>query len=146
MKEQINQVYKKFQSEKGLVARVIDFLDKDGYQIRLEVPNSGQSADLVAAKKNNILIIEAKVNNWKRALEQCKAHENIADFICIALGAKELSNNLIDEARKRGYGIIHCSGEVGTCKWMVEPQKNNNMWLAQRNHWEEFLKEVPVEN
>lgn len=145
MKELTKVPYKKFESENCLILKIAEFLGMDGYKVRLEVPNSGQSADLVAEKNNCILIIEGKLKNWKRALAQCKTHENVADFVSIAWGGKGISIELVNEAKKRGYGILHCSGQDGICGWSVLPQKNKHIWCAQREHWEKFLKEVPIE-
>lgn len=145
MSEQTKEIYKKFGLETELISKVTDFLIQHDYKVRLEVPNSGQSADLVAEKMDCILIVEAKLKNWRRALVQCKTHENIADRVCIAWGAKGVPDKLLGEVKKLGYGIIHCSGQAGICEWKVKPQRNMKVWHAQRNHWEKFLKEVPIE-
>ncbi len=109
--------------------------------MRLEVPNMGQSADVVATRGRWVTFIEAKKHDWRRALEQCKAHEQVADFICIALGTKSISDAAREEALAAGYGLIHFETS-DRCTWVVHPQRNTDLWRPQRDRLSRVLKGI----
>ena len=125
-------------SESQLVEKVVCFLTKQDYEIELEIPSMGRHIDLVAVKQGLITAIEAKISNKKRVLEQCVHHDIVADFICIAWGAKNVASSLFHEADKRGYGIIHCPPH-SRCSWVLQPVKNEKLWESQKrvliNSW-----------
>lgn len=122
----------KVKKESDLVDYVVDFLVTQNYNVRLEVPNMGQSADIVALKGRWLTIIEAKIHDWKRGVNQCKAHENVADYICVAISTASISQTLVYHANINGYGIIHCNPKDGECKWFIRPKQNRKVWLPQR--------------
>lgn len=101
----------------------------------------GQSADVVATLGRWVTFIEAKKHDWRRALKQCRAHEQVADFICIALGTRGISDACRDQARTAGYGVIHCeNGE--RCEWVLPPQRNTGLWQPQRQRLSEVLRGI----
>lgn len=118
--------------EAHIIRSLIQFLRGEGYRVRLEVPNMGQSADLVATRSRWVTFVEAKRRDWRRAMEQCRAHEPVADFICIALSLGKLSDTLLGEVRECGYGLIQCDAETLSCQWVVEPTRNGKVWGPQR--------------
>ena len=132
----------KIKFEYEIVEVVVELLNSEGYKVRLEVPNMGQCADIVATNGRWITFIEAKIYNWKRAFKQCIAHELVADYICVALASVKYSPKLVDEAQKLGYGIIHCNRIDGKCKWILRPRLNKNIWKPQRQILSKSLKEI----
>ena len=119
-------------TEAHIIRSLINFLRGEGYRVRLEVPNMGQSADLVATRSRWVTFVEAKRRDWRRAMEQCRAHESVADFICIALSLRKLSDAFLGEVRACGYGVIQYDAETLTCQWVVEPTRNGRVWGPQR--------------
>lgn len=132
-------------SETLLVDRLSRFLSDDGYSVRLEVPNMGQSADVVATKNRWVMFVEAKLDNWRRALAQCTAHEQVADFVCVAIGTVSVSDDLKREAAARGYGVIHWSPKGGEFVWVLEPKRNVDVWKPQRERLARDLRRIPRE-
>jgi hypothetical protein len=122
-------------SESELVSRLIRKLKREGFRVRTEVSNMGQSADIVATRGKWVTLIEVKTRNWSRALEQCEAHRQIADFICIAVASVSVSPGLIEAARVNGYGILHYRPDHDEFDWVVRPQRNKEVWLPQRRYW-----------
>ena len=53
-------------TEVDFVKIVSDYLLQDNDTVYLEVPNMGQSIDIVAIKDTNIYAIEVKLANWKQ--------------------------------------------------------------------------------
>ncbi len=146
MNEQLepNKMYRN--PEQKLVGHLVPFLQNSGYRVRLEVPSLGQSADIVATRGRWVTAIEAKMHDWKKALEQCRVHENLADYVCIALGTRTISENLITAAQEQGYGIIHCSSEEPYCSWVLRPRVNKRLWPAQREYWIKNLRAINYED
>lgn len=128
--------------EQSIVRELVAFLYREGYRVRLEVPNMGQSADLVATRGRWAMFVEAKVADWRRALEQCRAHEQVADFVCIAVASSKLSSVLIGEATRLGYGVIHCVPATLTCRWVLRPRLNRRVWRPQRRQWAKTMRGV----
>lgn len=133
-------------SESDLVAVLVDFLSEHGYRVRLEVPNMGQCADVVGTRNRWVTFIEAKTRDWARALEQCRAHESVADYVCLALAMKSVPERLREKLRATGYGLIICDVELGRCEWLVQPRRNEEVWLPQRRILAAAMKGIEHEH
>jgi len=118
--------------EYSVVKHISAYLKNLDYDILHEVPNMGQSVDIVGKKGRWLTFIEVKIHNWNRAFEQCKTHELVADFIFIGIATKKVSEQLIIKAREKGYGIIHFNPDNGLCEFIVKPSLNKKVWLPQR--------------
>lgn len=133
-------------TEYALVEKVLEFFGEEGYRTRVEVANMGQSIDVVATKGRWVTVIEAKIKDWRRALRQCQAHEQVADYICLAVALKSIPDLLLKDASKLGYGIIHYQPGSKSAKWVLRPLLNKNIWRPQRSKWSQHLREVPYVN
>ena len=127
--------------ENELVHSVSLFLAEQGYRVRAEVPSLGQSADLVATRGRWVSFIEVKVRDWRSAINQCKAHKLVGDFICIALGTKNISEAVKQATANEGIGLIHVLAD-GTCSWIVKPVLNARVWQPQRRRFSQNLQAV----
>lgn len=132
-------------SEQQVVELLIDFLEEDGYRVRLEVPNMGQCADVVGTRNRWVTFIEAKVRDWQRAVEQCRAHESVADYVCLALALKSIPSGLRESAERGGYGLILCDVDAGCCEWAIQPRRNSEVWLPQRRRLARAMKGIDHE-
>lgn len=135
-----------FCKESDLVTSLARSLEEQGYRIRTEVSNMGQSIDVVATRGRWVTAIEAKLQDWRRALIQCRAHEQVADFICIAIGSATVSDSLAEEAERAGYGIIHFCRESQQFHWVRRPSRNKQVWPPQRRHWARGVKRINYAN
>lgn len=106
----------------------------------------GQSADVVAVRGRWVTMIEAKIKDWARAVRQCQTHEQIADYICIAVALTSIPAALEQRAHELGYGLIHFSAKSRTFKWVLRPRLNKKVWTPQRRCWSRSLRGVPYEN
>lgn len=129
-------------SEEMLVCNLITMLSAEGYRIKREVSNMGQSVDIVATKGRWVTFVEAKIKNWKRALQQCRAHRTVADYVCIAIALKNIPNEFQAEAMKNGYGIIHYDYSSKSFNWNRRPIVNKSVWNPQRKHWAKKTRRV----
>ena len=133
-------------TESELVKRLVTYLVDCGYRVRTEVPNMGQSADVVATRSRWVTFIEAKTRDWRRALRQCQAHEQVADFVCIAIATASVSETLREEVEDAGYGLIHCPPFDYTCRWVVTPTRNTCIWSPQRGRLSKALRAIDYEH
>jgi hypothetical protein len=131
-------------SEAELVNRLVHMLLDDGYRVRTEVSNMGQSVDLVATRGRWVTVVEAKLYNWKRAVEQCRAHEQVADYVCVAVASVSVAQELLVEARRSGYGVIHFDRTSQQFVWAVRPILNRRVWRPQRRRWTHGMKAIDV--
>lgn len=129
-----------------VVRRLVSMLRRQRYRVREEVPNMGQSADIVATKGRWLTFVEAKVSNWRRAIQQCRAHEHVADFICIAVASSFMSAEFLASAKDLGYGVIQCKGGTGQCRWVLRARRNKRTWRPQRRHFAKALRKIDYAN
>ena len=129
-------------NELRLVLSITEFLTESGYRVRLEVSNMGQSIDLVATKNRWITAIEAKRKDWGRALQQCRAHVLVADFIVIALAQKSIPTDLSEELIRNGWGLIMLDFSKDSWNWKIQPKKNRKVWKPQRERFAASMKEI----
>lgn len=117
-------------AEADIVDRVAAFISSGGGEVFREVASLGQSADLVWTMDDELTFVEVKVNAIKRAIEQCRAHELVADYVCVAVGTKNVRADNLDSLRERGYGLISCVGE--DCRWVLRPKRMDRNWPPAR--------------
>ncbi len=129
-------------SEREVVDGVTLLLAAERYRVRHEVPNMGQSADVVATRGGWVTFIEAKVGNWRRAVAQCLAHEQVADFICLAIGAASVPEQLLAVVESRGYGLISCRPSDLLCTWIRRPRRNPKVWAPQRRRVAALMRKI----
>jgi len=127
-------------TEADLVVRLTTFLRGQGYRVRKEVPNMGQLADVVATKGRWVTFVEAKLTRWQRAIGQCQAHEQVADYICVAIGSERVPSEFLEHAFARGYGIIVYIPASESFRWELQPRVNRQVWPPQRQQWSRLLR------
>ena len=128
--------------EHRVVQAVTDLLVAQRYRVRHEVPNMGQSVDIVATRGSWLTCVEAKVRDWSRAISQCLAHEQVADFICIAIGIESVSEGLLRRVASYGYGLIVYRLSDGTCTWVRAPDRNRRVWQPQRRRLASNMRKI----
>lgn len=133
-------------SEAELVLTLTAWLCTSGYRVRHEVSNMGQSADLVAIRGRWVTIFEAKLGDWRRALQQCEAHEPVADYICVAVASATINETLRSEVTKRGYGLVHYRSTDRQLHWVCKPVRNAQVWQPQRRVWSDSVRKVAYAN
>lgn len=146
MRTSLSQTVSPGRHECEIVRAVAITLIEEGYRIRTEVPNMGQSADIVATRSRWLTAIEAKTKDWKTALRQCRAHELVADFICVAVGTVGVSDELQQAVRDAGYGLMHCPPGDSTCKWVIRPRRNISIWHPERTRLSRTMRVIEYES
>lgn len=140
--KQIPNIGGMIRSEDELVVILSKTLEEEGYRIRLEVANLRRSADLVATRGRWVTFVEAKLKDWRRGLRQCRCHEQVADYICLAVAVRKIPSELLIEAEDRGYGILQYDSVEGHFSWIRHPSANQNIWRPQRRYWSKQFKRM----
>lgn len=128
--------------ESDLVNYLINYLSEKEYIVKNEVPNLGQSVDIVAKKGKWLTFIEVKLFNWRKAIIQCRAHELIADYIYIAISTKKISKEFHQIATSRGYGIIKIDAYSKDIDIILKANMNKKYWKPQRDIFYNKFKEI----
>jgi hypothetical protein len=104
-------------------------------KIALEVPYMTRCIDMVLVDKQNQLIsIEFKINNWRKALEQARDHSLGADWSYICLPKRKITDNMLSEFENLGIGLFFYSNiEEYPLELIIQPRENNNRWNIWRN-------------
>lgn len=71
--------------EVDLVEPLTAYFETRGYSVRLEVPVYRNRADMVAYNDDEMVAVELKLKNWKRALRQASYYQLGADVTYIAM-------------------------------------------------------------
>lgn len=133
-----------FRTERELAEFTVNQLISLGFQTIKEVPNLGQSVDIVARKGNKLILIETKLHNWRKALNQASSHLFVADYVYIVLPKKLFSSELYETAVQLGIGVIEVDANNLLWCTAVKAARNKKIWLPQR---EQFLRHMEkIEN
>ena len=108
---------KPFYYECELIHPVENYLKNQGYQVEYEVKIGFCRADLIGFKKDNIIAIELKLREWKKAIIQVKNYQLGADYVYIAtplLRAPTLLRKKQHILEHEGIGVLTINEK--TCK------------------------------
>jgi hypothetical protein len=88
---------------------VYDYFKKQGYIIRFEVRIGFCRADIVAYKKEEVIGVELKINNWKKAIIQAKNYQLGCDYTYIVFPLNRVFNIMRKAEhilKKEGIGLL----------------------------------------
>ena len=121
-------------TENDIVELMAGFLMGQGYRVFIEVCNMSQRIDIVARRNRWLTAIEVKRSDWRKALWQCRGHQSVVDFVCIAIGTVGVSEALGDAIRQSGYGLWHCP-PGGAPVLAIPPKRQKMLWKAERSRF-----------
>ena len=130
--KQTNNVIKEKLTENIFANKIVNYLKRKKYSVFIEIPNMGQSVDLVAQRGRWLTFVEVKLHNWNRALSQCKNHEIVADYIYVAIATKNVSDRFFEISERKGYGIFHYDLKRKKVSVVLEAKYNKSVWEPQR--------------
>ncbi len=82
---------------------------------------SRKRIDMVTLKNKNLVSIEVKINNWKKALQQAYANLYVFDYSYVALWHKTIPNIDTDIFKNLGIGILEVNG---SCEEIVKAKRS----------------------
>jgi len=75
--------------EVDLIIPISQYFQDKGYSIDLEIPVYRNRADMMAYTETELVAVELKLRNWKRALRQASYYQLGADYSYIAMPFNE---------------------------------------------------------
>jgi hypothetical protein len=77
----------------------------EGYEVFKEVPLYNRSIHAVLLKGEELITVEFKIKDWRRAVRQIKTHLLAADYSYLCMPEKKIPAELIDILSKIGAGL-----------------------------------------
>jgi hypothetical protein len=106
-----------FYLELELTKPVSNYFQNRGYVVKREVKIGYHKADIVAFKEENVVAIELKLRDWKKAIIQAKNYQLGTDYVYIAVPLMK-SFNILKKAKHKleeaGIGLLVVNEK--TCK------------------------------
>lgn len=136
---------KDFNSELHLTTVIFDQLCHHAFEAYKEVPMLGRSIDLVLLKKNKIISIEFKMNDWKRAVKQAKDYQLASDYVYICMPRRKTSDALIKTLKTNGIGLLFPQLDS---EWpfeeIVKAKVSQRKWRVAHKNLKTYLHENRV--
>lgn len=113
-------------SEAEMVRSITALFEADDYLIAHETPMLSKFIDLVAFRPHTdeLVAVEAKVKNWKRAFQQALTYQLCSDRTYIAIHTNYAQR--IDLGRLAEYGLGLITVDETGAKVVLAPQRNTN--------------------
>jgi len=128
-------------------SQIVKTLEKDfqsrGFSTFLEVPFLSRRIDLVAVSKEtgDLLLVEAKVSNWKKALEQASIYLLGGEFVFIAIADDFVHRVDQDKVQGLGIGLLSVNNRVSI---QIEAQRSRYQSAYYASWIREFLNNLPI--
>jgi len=142
-----------FYLELELIKPVSDYFKKQGYIVKNEIKIGYCRADLVAFKNDEVVAVELKLSDWKKAIVQAKNYQLAADYVYLAFPLLK-AYNILKKAehilKKEGIGLLivkekNCEiskiieskvSKTKMCNITIEEvRKNKKRKLNKRSHY-----------
>ena len=101
------------------------------YEVRIgDWAASRKKIDLVILRNKRLISIEAKICNWRKALQQAYSNLYVSDYSYVALWHKAVPNIDEDIFANLGIGVLAVSGSLGEmtnglCNEILKAKKSN---------------------
>lgn len=129
-----------FLKETELEEASIPFLEEMGLNYKWRVPLYNRVVDLAAIDKDgNLIGIEYKLKDWKRAIGQALININSFDFIYICVPAGKYLTKIIEEARKHGIGVLAYNFDIKNILEELTAKKITQQWYPNKELIRNYL-------
>ena len=119
-----------FSKERDLEKAAIPFLRTSGYKFTFSVPLSNRVVDLAAIdEQGNLIGIEFKLSDWKRALTQARRSKNAFDFVFVCVPGGRYTDKLVREASTHGVGVMTFDRVTKGIKIQLPAVRVEQQWL-----------------
>jgi len=133
----------KFASEAEFEEATIPFLNNHFVHWSFQIPNYNRVIDFGGTTNNNIMIgIEYKLKDWKKAMWQAVKHRLVFDFLYILIPKRKITQEMKNEAKKTGIGILLFDGI--SIKIVLKPKFQAYQWHIKKNIIKRWIKIVAL--
>lgn len=124
--------------EEGMYPMIEREYSGDGYIRCREVPLITKKIDLVVFEisSSEIIAIEVKVSNWKRALQQALYYRLCADRTFVALWHEYIHRIKPELFKEKGIGLLEVNGEI---IHKIDARRSHSIQKSLRRGIEEHL-------
>jgi len=123
--------------EKDMLNDIRFFFETKGYEVFTEVPFFSKRIDLICVKDSDVIAVEMKIKDWKKALWQAYVNQLCAVKSYVAMWHEY--THRIDRKRFKKYGIgIMKIGE--TVDIMVKARKSSCYQISLVNRIRQEIK------
>jgi len=116
-----------FYLELELTKPVVDYFSNQGYIVKREIKIGFHKADIVAFKKENVVAVELKLKDWKKAIIQAKNYQLGADYVYIAVPLMR-SYNVLRKAKHKleedGIGLLVVNEKTSKVGKLIDASKS----------------------
>ena len=131
-----------FSKECDLEKAAIPFLRTSGYKYTFGVPLSNRVVDLAAIdEQGNLIGIEFKLTDWKRALSQAQRSKNAFDFVYVCLPGGRYIDKLVREASTHGVGVMTFDRVANGIKIQLPAVRIERQWLPNLRFVRAYINE-----
>lgn len=127
-----------FCQESELLKPVSEYLKTLGYSIRYEIRIGFCRADIVAFKEEEVVGIELKLSDWKKAIVQAKNYQLGCDYVYLAFPLTKVFN-ILQKAehiiRKEGIGLLAVCEERFDVRHIIDASKSNKKMGSVSLEW-----------
>lgn len=120
-------------NESQIVRFTIKKLKEKGGQVFIQVPFLSRCIDMVIVDGDQIISIEFKLHDWRKAVIQSKDHLLGVDRAYVCLPAREnVSKELIDHLSQNGIGLYFFYKNEEPLKEVLPAQESQLLWPTSR--------------
>lgn len=129
-----------FRCEKELEEAAVAFFKEMGFLYSWRVPLHNRVIDFAAIDCEGQLIgIEFKLKNWRRALEQAVRHSNSLDYIYVCLPGGNYLEKLKGKAEELGVGVMIYSAKAETITIELPAKRMTRQWKPNLEYLRDYL-------
>lgn len=108
-------------------------LTEQGSKVFVQVPFLSRCIDMVIIDGKEVISIEFKLHDWRKAIIQSKDHLLGVDRAYICLPAREnTSEELLESLKEHGIGLFFFYRENDPLKEILPAQKSDLIWPTTR--------------
>jgi hypothetical protein len=119
-----------FYLEIELFNPVEKFLKQKGFHVKREIRIGYCRADIVGFKKNIVISVELKLNNWKKAIVQAMNYQLGSDYVYIGSPLQIIHDILRKyelKLLKEGIGLLSINEKTNIVSIVIEAKKSRRM-------------------
>lgn len=129
-----------FRYEKELENAAKQFIEESFHKYDWQVPLYNRVIDLVALDNDmNIIGIEFKLRDWKKALQQLRSNSNSFDYMYICIPEGRYLSKLKKSASEIGAGVMIYNYDLQEIEIVLNPKKNNLTWEPNIRYIRDYI-------
>ncbi len=130
--------------EEELRDPVKELFRNKNYDIYDEIRLFSRNIDLIAKRKSNLIAVELKLVDWKKAIHQASLDFRVANFSYIALPESIISRvnrKMYHDLLNTGIGLISVDGNA---KIMMKSERSKKIQPVLRKKFLKKLRDVDI--